>query len=219
MLLSNPKLSELNQSTSGILLPYLLSKQPVITSKTFGFALAHLSTSNSFALPQTNITSLLLLLRNASTPLLMTPPLQTLAIFGIPSTLSSSVSLFFLHWLLLNHFHRCSLFSSQTKFSNCIPLKCPLLLSLPHFPPKNTPTILSSFSLVSEDELSKIISQSSNSFSDIDSIPTYLLKQCVSALLPTLTIIINLSLASGTFPDQFKSCSDIPLLKKYNLDK
>jgi len=35
----------------------------------------------------------------------------------------------------------------------------------------------------------------------------------------TLTNIINLSLVSGTFPDQFKSCSVIPLLKKYNLDK
>jgi len=67
--------------------------------------------------------------------------------------------------------------------------------------------------------VSKIISLSSNSFYDLDTIPTYLLKQCLSALLPTLTNIINLSLASGTFPDQFKSCSVIPLLKHYNLDK
>jgi len=37
--------------------------------------------------------------------------------------------------------------------------------------------------------------------------------------LPTLTDIINLSLVSGTFPDQIKSCSGITLLKKYNLDK
>jgi len=98
-------------------------------------------------------------------------------------------------------------------------LKSSSTISSPHIPPKNTPTILSTFSLVSEDEVSKIISQSSNSFSDLDLIPTSLLKQCLSALLPTLTNIINLSLASGTFPDQFKSCSVIPLLKKYNLDK
>jgi len=97
--LSKPKLSELNLSTSDILLPYLPSKQPVVTWKTFGFALALLITSNSFALPLTNITPLLLLLRNASTPLLLLPPLQILANFGITSTLSSSVSLllFFLH--------------------------------------------------------------------------------------------------------------------------
>jgi len=31
--------------------------------------------------------------------------------------------------------------------------------------------------------------------------------------------IINLSLVSGTFPDQFESFYVIPLLKKYNLDK
>jgi len=99
MLLAKPKLFEGNQSTSGILLPYLSSKQPVVTWKTFGFALAHLAASNSFALPQTNITPLLLLLRNASTPLLLPPPLRTLANFGIPSIISLSVSLllFFLH--------------------------------------------------------------------------------------------------------------------------
>jgi len=96
--LSKPKLSKLNLSTS-ILLPYLPSKQPVVTWKTFGFALAHLITSNFFALPLTNITPLLLLRRNASTPLILLPPLQNLANFGIPSTLSSSVNLllFFLH--------------------------------------------------------------------------------------------------------------------------
>jgi len=60
---------------------------------------------------------------------------------------------------------------------------------------------------------------SSNSFSDLDPIPTSLLKQCLSALLPALTNVINRSLASGTFLDQFKSCSVIPLLKKYNLDE
>jgi len=67
--------------------------------------------------------------------------------------------------------------------------------------------------------VSNIGSHSSNSFSDLDPIPTSLLKQCLFALLPTLTNTINLSLVSGTFPDQFKSCSAIPLLKKYNLKK
>jgi len=80
--------------------------------------------NSSPVLPQTNITPLLMLLRNASTPLSLPPPLQTLANFGIPSTLSWSVSLllFFLHYLLLNHCHRYLLLSSQTKISNCIPL-------------------------------------------------------------------------------------------------
>jgi len=98
-------------------------------------------------------------------------------------------------------------------------MKSSSIISSPHNPPKDTPTIFSSFTLVSENEVSKIISQSSNSFSDLDPIPTSLLKQCLCALLPTLTNITNLSLASGIFPDQFKSCSVIPLLKKNNLDK
>ena len=98
-------------------------------------------------------------------------------------------------------------------------LKSSSTFSSPHIAPRHTATILSSFSSVSEDEVSKIISQSSNTFCDLDPIPTSLLKQCISALLPTLTTIINLSLSTGTFPDQFKACSVSPLLKKYNLDK
>lgn len=61
--------------------------------------------------------------------------------------------------------------------------------------------------------MSNIISQSSNTFCDLDPIPTSLLKQCLSALLPTLTTMINISLSTGVFPDQFKACSVIPLLK------
>ena len=40
-----------------------------------------------------------------------------------------------------------------------------------------------------------------------------------SVLLPTITNIINLSMSTGVFPDQFKNCSVHPLLKKSNLDK
>jgi len=38
-------------------------------------------------------------------------------------------------------------------------------------------------------------------------------------LLPTITNIINLSLSTGIFPDQFKNCSVHPHLKISNLDK
>jgi len=50
MLLSKRKLCEPNQWTSGILLPYLPSKQSAVTWKTFGFTLTHLTTSNTFGL-------------------------------------------------------------------------------------------------------------------------------------------------------------------------
>jgi len=89
----------------------------------------------------------------------------------------------------------------------------------PHTSPKNAPTNISFFNPVTEEEVSKIILNSSNSFCDLDPLPTSLLKQCLPALLPTITDIINLSLSTGVFPDQFKASSVIPQLKKYNLDK
>jgi len=49
--------------------------------------------------------------------------------------------------------------------------------------------------------------------------PTSLLKQCTYILRPTIINIINLSLSTGIFPDQFKNCSVRPHLKKSNLDK
>ena len=58
-----------------------------------------------------------------------------------------------------------------------------------------------------------------NYWCDLDPIPSTLLKKCKFALFPTITNIINLSLALGVFPDQFKSCSVHPLLKKPNCDK
>ena len=98
-------------------------------------------------------------------------------------------------------------------------LKSSPTLSSPHTQPRHTPTDLSVFSHVTEEEVSNIISQSSNTFCDLDPIPTSLLKQCLSALLITLTTMINLSLSTGVFPDLFKACSVIPLLEKYNLDR
>jgi len=98
-------------------------------------------------------------------------------------------------------------------------LKSSSTLLSPHTSPRHTPTNLSYFSSVTEEEVSKIISQSSNTYCDLDPVPTSLLKQCLSVLLPTLTTIINISLSTGVFPDQLKACSVSPLLKKYNLDK
>ena len=58
-----------------------------------------------------------------------------------------------------------------------------------------------------------------NTAYDLDPVPTSLLKQCLSVLLPTTANIINLSPSSGTFPDQFKHCVIKPLLKKSNLHR
>jgi hypothetical protein len=98
-------------------------------------------------------------------------------------------------------------------------LKSHLTNTSPHTEPSHVPTSLTFFYPVTREEISKLISQSSNTFCDLDPIPTSILKQCLSALLPTITNIVNLSLSSGVFPKQFKLSSVVPLLKKYNLDK
>ena len=46
-------------------------------------------------------------------------------------------------------------------------------------------------------------------------IPTWLLKLCLSELLPVITYIVNLSLSTSTVPYELKLALIIPLLKKY----
>jgi hypothetical protein len=89
----------------------------------------------------------------------------------------------------------------------------------PHIPCPHIPPRYDVFRPATFAEVSKLISESPDTHCDLDPIPSTLLKKCTSALLPTITTIINLSLASGVFPDQFKCSSVYPLLKKSNSDK
>jgi len=92
-------------------------------------------------------------------------------------------------------------------------------ITSPHTEHNHIPTVHTFFSPATEENLHAILSQSSNTLCDLDPIRTSLLKHCLPALLLTITNIVNLSLSSGVFPKQFKLCSVIPLLKKYNVDK
>jgi hypothetical protein len=91
--------------------------------------------------------------------------------------------------------------------------------SSPHVDPPSQPADFSYFHPATVEEVSKLLSQSSVTNCDLDPIPASLVKQCAPVLVPTITNIINLSLSSGVFPEQFKNCSVHPLLKKPNLDK
>jgi len=66
--------------------------------------------------------------------------------------------------------------------------------------------------------LIKLLSQSPDTNCDLDLIPKSLLTGN-NILFPTITNIINLSISTGIFHDQFKNCSAHPHLKKSNLDK
>jgi hypothetical protein len=83
--------------------------------------------------------------------------------------------------------------------------------------PPEQPLILSSFTPANVDEVSRIISSSSDSTCLLDCIPTSLLKSCVDVLSEPITKLVNFSLSEGVFPDTFKSAHLKPLLKKPGL--
>ena len=89
----------------------------------------------------------------------------------------------------------------------------------PHITPHHSPTIINHFDTVTHEEIYKLISDSSDTFCDLDPIPISLLKYCAQVLVPTITKIINLSLSTGICPDHLKSSLVLPHLKKANLDK
>jgi hypothetical protein len=53
----------------------------------------------------------------------------------------------------------------------------------------------------------------------LDPAPTFIIKECIDVLLPSITRIINMSLANGYFPSCWKRSIVIPLLKKLDLDR
>ena len=69
------------------------------------------------------------------------------------------------------------------------------------------------FKPATTDEVKHLILSYLNSYSQLDPVPTWLLKLCIIELLP----IMNTSLPSGQFPSQFKDAIIKPLLKTNNL--
>ena len=78
--------------------------------------------------------------------------------------------------------------------------------------------ILGSLKPATDEEISKIICSSASKSYDLDPIPTWLLKLCLSELLPVITYIVNLSLSTSTVPYALKLALITPLLKKVLLD-
>ena len=79
-------------------------------------------------------------------------------------------------------------------------------------------TKLTTFEPVSEDELRKIIMHAATKTCALDPIPTWLVKESLDVLLPSITSIVNKSLLSGMVPPSMKLAIVIPLLKKMLLD-
>ncbi len=75
-----------------------------------------------------------------------------------------------------------------------------------------------SFSPLSEAEVSKLILSSHPTTYPFDPIPSHLLQAISPAVVPALTHIVNTSLHTGVFPSAFKQARITPLLKKPTLN-
>ena len=78
---------------------------------------------------------------------------------------------------------------------------------------------LSTLRLTTQTEISKIICNSPSKSCRLDPLPTWMLKENLTQIVPIITDIINSSLSSGIFPTVAHRAIIKPLLKKASLDK
>ena len=72
---------------------------------------------------------------------------------------------------------------------------------------------------ITESDVERLVAVAPCKTCELDSIPTWLLKQCSSELVPLITTIINASLTKSVVPPDVKRAVIRPLLKKSTLDK
>ena len=85
--------------------------------------------------------------------------------------------------------------------------------------PDSVPPAFYTFKPVTEDEVSKCINESPTKSCPLDPITTFLFKDCLDILLPSITKLVNYSLMNGSFPSAFKRAIVFPLIKKASLPR
>jgi len=83
-----------------------------------------------------------------------------------------------------------------------------------------TTAVLPSFdsvNLLTQEDVRKLINNSKATSCCLDPITTSLLLSCIDPLIPVITKVINSSLESGYFPNEWKKAVVRPLLKKAGL--
>ena len=88
----------------------------------------------------------------------------------------------------------------------------------PYMPTTKDIPILQKFAPMSEKEVKEIIMSMKTKCCELDALPTSLLKRMIDVCLPSITKIVNLSLETGQFTNQWKVAIIRPLLKKAGLD-
>ena len=84
-------------------------------------------------------------------------------------------------------------------------------------PYRSTPT-LEEWTVVTADEVHKLIGVALCKICQLDPAPTWLIKEMRGLLSPFVALLFNKSLATGCFPSVFKNAVVRPLLKKVELD-
>ena len=92
-------------------------------------------------------------------------------------------------------------------------------LNLQHIIPDSPPPMFASFSTLTEDQVTKIIINSSSKSCSFDPWPTFLVLEYLDILITPITSIINASLKQGKCPNFFKQAHVTRILKKSFLDK
>ena len=85
--------------------------------------------------------------------------------------------------------------------------------------PPNTREVLHNLSHVTDAEVRRFVLSAPCKSSDLDPLPTSLVKDCIDILVTPIVSIVNLSLSEGCFPSHFKFASVSPLLKKPTLKR
>ena len=92
-------------------------------------------------------------------------------------------------------------------------------VNLQHITPDSSPPMFSTFSTVTKDHATKIITNSPSKSCSLDPWPTFLVLDYLDILITPITSIINASLEQGKCPNFFKQAHVTPILKKSSLDK
>ena len=74
---------------------------------------------------------------------------------------------------------------------------------------------MNSFERATEDEIKKLILSPSSKSSDLDLIPTSVLKNSLDIIITPITDIINISMETNTFPRKIKEAHENHYLKKH----
>ena len=88
-----------------------------------------------------------------------------------------------------------------------------------HITPDSPPPMFFTFSTVTEDQVTKIITNSPNKSCSLDPWPTFLALDCLDILITAITLIINASLEQGKCLNFFKQAHVTPIFTKSSLDK